>query len=358
MFLIKNKINIYLYFFFLLFILVFIKFSTAIVLADNYIVKNIRIKEQYDINFNKDKVINKGFEKGFKTLIFKIVESKDKKLFKDIPNNKISSLIDNFSITNEKFVNNNYEVDFEIMFDKKKLLSFIREKNVISSVPKDTDVLFIPILIDTQSNEIKFFDQNYFYNNWNNVNKNYFLLNYNLPDENIENFRFFQKIKNNIENNDLSEITNKYNFENIFVVIFYKNKKNLQIFSKINFSNSNFKFNLNQKNINYEDNKTLDQIILNLKNLYEDKWKLINKINTSITIPVKISIKNSNFIISDKLENILNQSDFVYEYEIEKMNSEEIIYKIIYNNNPEKFLNTLKVNDININSSSDIWYIE
>lgn len=358
MFLIKNKINIYLYFFFLLFILVFIKFSTAIVLADNYIVKNIKIKEQYDINFNKDKVINKGFEKGFKTLIFKIVESKDKKLFKDIPNNKISSLIDNFSITNEKFVNNNYEVDFEVKFDKKKLLSFIREKNVISSVPKDADVLFIPILIDTQSNEIKFFDQNYFYNNWNNVNKNYFLLNYNLPDENIENFRFFQRIKNNIENDDLSEITNKYNFENIFVVIFYKNNNNLQIFSKISFLNSNFKFNLNQKNFNYEDNKTLDQIILNLKNLYEDKWKLINKINTSITIPVKISIKNSNFITSDKLENILNQSDFVYEYEIEKMNSKEIIYKIIYNNNPEKFLNTLKVNDININSSSDIWYIE
>ncbi|MDC3043704.1 hypothetical protein OA160_03580 [Candidatus Pelagibacter sp.] len=358
MFLIKNKINIYLYFFFLVFILVFIKFSTAIVLADNYIVKNIKIKEQYDINFNKDKVINKGFEKGFKTLIFKIVESKDKKLFKDIPNNKISSLIDNFSITNEKFVNNNYEVDFEIKFDKKKILSFVREKNVISSVPKDTDVLLIPILIDKQSNEIKFFDQNYFYNNWNSVNKNYFLLNYNLPDENIEYFRFFQRIKNNIENNDLSEITNKYNFDNIFIVIFYKNKKNLQIFSNISFSNSDFKFNLNQKNINYEDNKTLDQIILNLKNLYEDKWKLINKINTSITIPVKISIKNSNFITSDKLENILNQSDFVYEYEIEKMNSEEIIYKIIYNNNPEKFLNTLKVNDININSSSDIWYIE
>ena len=358
MFLIKNKINIYLYFFFLLFILVFIKFSTTIVFADNYTVKNIKIKEQYDINFNKDEVIKKGFKKGFKTLIFRIVESKDKNLFKNVPSNKINSLIDNFSITNEKFVDNNYEVDFEVKFDKKKLLSFIREKNVISSVPKDTDVLFIPILIDTQSNEIKFFDQNYFYNNWNNVNKNYFLLNYNLPDENIENFRLFQRIKNNIENNDLSEITNKYNFDNIFIVVFYKNKKNLQIFSKISFSNSNFKFNLDQKNINYEDNKLLDQIILNLKNLYEDKWKLINKINTSITIPIKISIKNSNFITSDKLENILNQSDFVYEYEIEKISSEDIIYKITYNNNPEKFLNTLKVNDININSSSNIWNIE
>ena len=327
MFLIKKIINIYLYFFFLLFILVFIKFSTTIVFADNYTVKNIKIKEQYDINFNKDEVINKGFKKGFKTLIFRIVESKDKNLFKNVPSNKINSLIDNFSITNEKFVDNNYEVDFEVKFDKEKLLSFIRGKNVISSVPKDTDVLFIPILIDTQSNEIKFFDQNYFYNNWNNVNK-------------------------------LSEITNKYNFENIFIVVFYKNKKNLQIFSKISFSNSNFKFNLDQKNINYEDNKLLDQIILNLKNLYEDKWKLINKINTSISIPIKISVKNSNFIISEKLENILNQSDFVYEYEIEKISSEDIIYKITYNNNPEKFLNTLKVNDININSSSNIWNIE
>ena len=169
---------------------------------------------------------------------------------------------------------------------------------------------------------------------------------------------YFIKIKNNLESNDLSEITDKYDFKNIIIVIFYKNKNNLKIFSKISFSNSNFKFNLDKKNINYEDNKLLDQIILNLKNLYEDKWKIINKINTSISIPIKISVKNSNFIISEKLENILNQSDFVYEYEIEKISSEDIIYKIIYNNNPEKFLNTLKVNDININSSSDIWYIE
>jgi len=356
--LIKKKINSSLYFFFLLLILFFIKFSTIKVFADNYTIKNINIKEQYDINFNKDLAINKGFEKAFKTLIYKIVENKDKKLFNNISNKKISSLIDNFSITNEKFVNNNYEVDFEVKFDKKKLLSFIRSKNVISSVPENTEVLFIPILIDTQSNEIKYFNQNYFYNNWNNVNKKHFLVNYNLPDKNIENFRIIQKIKNNLESNDLSEITDKYDFKNIIIVIFYKNKNNLKIFSKISFSNSNFKFNLNQKNIKYENNKILDQIILNLKNLYEDKWKLINKINTSITIPIKISIKNSNFIISDKLENILNQSDFVYEYEIEKMNSKEIIYKIIYNNNPEKFLNNLKLNDININSSSDIWNIK
>ena len=358
MLLIINKINKSLYFFFLLLILIFIKFSTIKVFADNYTVKNITIKEQYDISFNKDKVINKGFDEAFKTLIYKIVENKDKNLFKDIPKKKISSLIDNFSITNEKFVNNNYEVDFEVKFDKKKLLSFIRSKNVISSVPKNTEVLFVPILIDTQTNEIKYFNQNYFYNNWNNINEKFFLLNYNLPDENIENFQFFQKIKNNLENNDLSEITDRYNFKNIFVAIFYKNKSNLKIFSKISFSNLNFNFNINENIFDYDDKETIDRIILNLKNLYEDKWKLINKINTSITIPIKISVKNSNFIITDKIENLLNKSDFVYDYEIEKINNEEIVYRIIYNSNPSKFVNNLKTNGININSSTDIWTIK
>ena len=339
-------------------ILILFKFSTIKVYGDNYTVKNINIIEQYDVNFKKDHVINKGFEKAFETIIYKIVENKDKNLFKKISKNKINSLIDNFSITNEKFVNNNYEVDFEVKFDKKKLLSFIRNKNVISSVPENTEVLFIPILIDTETNELKYFNQNYFYNNWNKINKKYFLINYNLPNENIENFRLFQKIKNNLENNDLSEITNRYNFKNIFIVIFYKNKNNLKILSKISFSNLDFAFNINKNIINYDDNQELNNIILNLKNQYEDKWKLINKINTSIIIPIKISVKNNNYIISDKLENLLNKSDFVYEYEIEKMNSKEIIYRIIYNSNPDKFINNLKTNGININSSSNIWKIK
>ena len=56
MFLIKFKNINSLYFFFLLLILVFIKFSTVNVFADNYTVKNINIREQYDTNFNKDEV--------------------------------------------------------------------------------------------------------------------------------------------------------------------------------------------------------------------------------------------------------------------------------------------------------------
>ena len=71
MFLKKNKINNSLYFFFLLLILILFKFSTIKVYGDNYTVKNINIIEQYDVNFKKDHVINKGFEKAFETIIYK-----------------------------------------------------------------------------------------------------------------------------------------------------------------------------------------------------------------------------------------------------------------------------------------------
>ena len=68
--------------------------------------------------------------------------------------------------------------------------------------------------------------------------------------------------------------------------------------------------------------------------------------------------KNNDYVITDKLENLLNKSDFVFEYEIEKINSKEIIYRIIYNSNPDKFVDNLRVNGININSSSSIWKIK
>ena len=48
----------------------------------------------------------------------------------------------------------------------------------------------------------------------------------------------------------------------------------------------------------------------------------------------------------------------MYDYEIEKINNEEIVYRIIYNSNPSKFVNNLKTNGININSSTDIWTIK
>ena len=68
---------------------------------------------------------------------------------------------------------------------------------------------------------------------------------------------------------------------------------------------------------------------MDIKNDYENKWKSINKINTSIILPIRLSIKNSdNFKLTNRFENNLSNIDLISNYEIEKMNSKEIFIKL------------------------------
>ena len=84
--------------------------------SKNYNILDIRVEENYDINFDKSKVINKAFEEAFKVLIYKLVESKDRSKIKNIPLKDKKNLIENFSINNEQFINNNYiEIANEIL---------------------------------------------------------------------------------------------------------------------------------------------------------------------------------------------------------------------------------------------------
>ncbi len=84
MLLFKKKYFSYLYIFFLVLVLFFNEFSTNKALSRNYNVLDIKVEENYDINFDKSKIINKAFEKAFKILIFKLAESKDRSKIKNI----------------------------------------------------------------------------------------------------------------------------------------------------------------------------------------------------------------------------------------------------------------------------------
>ena len=56
-----------------------------------------------------------------------------------------------------------------LMFNliKKKYLSYLNNKNIIPSSLKEIEILLIPVLIDTDLNELYYLNQNDFYNNWN-----------------------------------------------------------------------------------------------------------------------------------------------------------------------------------------------
>jgi len=124
----KYKFDITIYILFFLFIIIFIKFSTVSVNANTYKIVDLEISKPYDNNFNKKKVIDKAFEKAFEELILRITTI-DRDELKKITNlNNIYTLIESFSIIDEKFVENKYVSKFEVEFNKKQLFNYLGKK--------------------------------------------------------------------------------------------------------------------------------------------------------------------------------------------------------------------------------------
>ena len=354
----KKKISIYLYIFFLFLTFFFAEFSTNNTFAKNFVVSKIEVEMKYNLNFNKTEVIDRGFKKAFKDLLKMLLERKDFEKIKTTSIQDIKKLIENFSILDEKFIDKKYKSTFEVEFNKKKLISFLSSKNVILSLPKNIDVFFLPIFIDTKTKSINFINENIFVENWKDIQKNYFQINYILPNEDVEDYFSIKNNLDNIENYSFEEITKKYDSKNYIILIIFRENRTLKFYSKIKFDDKLIIINENIVDRNINIKSELHALILSIKNNYEDKWKSINKLSPSISVPIRLSIDSNNTQKSLKLESILSNLDFVNDFEIEKFNSREVVYKINYSSSPKRFLKEIISYDIEIDTSSPDWKIK
>jgi len=354
----SKKIYNYLYIFFLVLIIVFSEFSTKYAKAKNFVINDIEIQEEYDLNFDKIKVVDRAFKRAFEILISKILQSENKSILRSINLNQIKSFVESFSIREEKFVDNNYQAKINVDFNKKDLVNFLNSKGVITSSINLIDVVILPILIDLKKNQIFSYSNNPFFLNWNLNNEKYHQINYVLPNEDIEDFSIIRKNVSNIENYNFNEIFNKYNVKNRILLVLLKQDNQIKVFSKLNLENSEMHINKDLKNLNFKDLNEINKAILDLKDDYENKWKSLNKINTSIILPIRLSIDSNNFSLSNNLENYLNKVDLISNYKIENFNSKEIIYKIIFNSTPDKFLKIMENAKFKIDTSKDIWKLQ
>tara|TARA_B100000579_G_scaffold276006_1_gene228210 strand:- start:176 stop:1255 length:1080 start_codon:yes stop_codon:yes gene_type:complete len=356
----KNKLSNLnkLYIFFFSIVLFINIISTSISSASTFKIKDLEISEPFDVNFNKEKVINKAFKEAFIELISIITTSSDQNKIKKTSIAEVKSLIDSFTMNKERFVNNSYLVNFDVNFNKKNTLNFFEKKNIFPSIPQKKEILLIPVFVDLQSSQVSLFNDNIFYDTWNLKKERFFLLNYILPTEDLEDVNLILKNSDLIEEYDFKNIVKKYNLEDFIVVIIYKNFNELNILSKIQINNLSKIENQTFKEVNIEDDQSLNSILIELKNTYENYWKGLNKINTSIKLPLNISVDSSKYKKILNLENVLDELDLVFSYEISQFDNEMIYYKIIYNGPPNKFLIDLKTKGIVIDTQKQNWKIE
>ena len=215
----------------------------------------------------------------------------------------------------QKFVNNEYQVKFDVNFNKKNTLNFFEKKNIFPSIPQKKDLLLIPVLVDLQLDQILLFTNNIFYENWNKKNARYFLLNYLLPSEDIEDVNFISQNSRSIEDYEFKETIRKYDLNDFIITIIYKNNADLKILSKIQLNHSFVIDNQKFESIDLSKEKDLNLILNNLKTVYENHWKSINQINTSIKLPLTISINALQHKKIQILENSLNELDLISSFE-------------------------------------------
>ena len=117
-------------------------FSTVIAKAKTYNVENVEIIEPYDLDFKKEIVIDKAFKSAFEILISRIINSDNIKSINFNNIDEIRTMVDSFLIQNEKFIENNYIAEFNILFNRKDILTFLNSKNITASTPKKKKFCF------------------------------------------------------------------------------------------------------------------------------------------------------------------------------------------------------------------------
>jgi hypothetical protein len=346
------------YIFFISFLLFIIIFSTTYLSANNFKVSDIEISSPFELDFKKSVVIDKGFRTSFLNLLYMITTSGDKNRIKNIKIKDIKGMIDSFIISDEKFINNEYYAKLETTFNKKKILNFLEKKNIFPSIPIRNKVLLVPILIDIENENIYLFSNNIFYEKWNDKKNNHQLLEYLLPSEDLEDLKKIQEMKNSVEMYDFVNLIKKYDLKDYIISIIYKNKDEVKVFSKINFNDS-LKIN-NQKyfKINLFNEKDFSMILEHLKNIYEDEWKKINVINTSIKLPLTISIKSTDYKKIMYLEEVLSNSDLISNFYILNFNNKFTQYRIIYNGSPKTFINYMTNRYFDLTMENNVWTVK
>ena len=334
-----NKSREYIFIILFATILLLVSFSKSFSEDNIFVVDKVEVNGTIDLNFSREKYINKAFLESFRLLTSKILVSRDLDKVSNIKLKKIKSLINSFQIIDEIYISNEYKLILRISYSDDKIKKFLRQKNISFSQPKKISAIFFPILII--NDEIKNFDENFFYSNWNSVQIENESINFILPIDELDDSFKIREMKNRIEDIEISSLVNKYDIKNYTFAIIDYNNENLKIHIKTKFEENKMSKNIFYKISKINDKKELNLILIDLKMQITDLWKEANVVNLLLPLSIKIKLENKNLLNLDKLKNALSSISIVDSYFLEEFDINNSYFKIYYYGNPKKLTTEL-----------------
>ena len=335
----------------------FLNFTTSDLKSSIFKVNNIEITEPFEVNFEKDIVINKAFKEAFIKLSKMTVVSNQEQKLTNVKVSEIKNLIDSFNIRDEQFIQNFYVAKFEVNFNKQNTLLFFEKKNVFPSLPSIKNILFLPVLINVGTKKINLYDKNPFYDYWQKDQKDYHLLNYIIPSEDLDLLTILNNNSENLEDYNFEKIITEYGYEDYIICLIYNSSENTKVFSKININKDIKIKSKTYDKVDISNLDSLNELINKIKIIYEDVWKSDNQINRSVKLAINIDVSSKDYEKNLLFENFLKETELVSDFFIKNFNNEVLNYKIIFNGSPNQFLEIIKKKGLNIETGKQVWFL-
>ena len=340
----------------LLFILV-VFFKTETLFSENNLfnVNNIKLEKKDKITTNR--LADQAIKKGFDQLITRILLKEDVEKLSDLKLSSIKQLIMYYQISNVSKQNNKEElINFSVTFDKNKIHDLFYKRGISYSEILNKELYILPILI--KNNEIYIFNNNYFYKNWNEFDKND-LIEFILPLENIEIIQNINRNKKNLINLNVINLFQEYAKKNLAVVLIDKNNiENIKIYIKSIIQGKNISKNLDLKRKDFSKDKLNELVIIETKNELINliKSKNLIDIRTPFFLNVKLNLYKENNLV--ELNSRIKKIDSVNNIYVQEFSKDYVKLRIKYLGNLQKVINQLKEENIELKLENDQWIIK
>tara|TARA_B100000035_G_scaffold311424_1_gene320949 strand:+ start:169 stop:1215 length:1047 start_codon:yes stop_codon:yes gene_type:complete len=336
-------------------LIVFFKTETLLSKNNLFSVNNIQLEKKDKITNNE--LANKAIKAGFDQLISKILLKADIEKLKDLNFSSIKQLVTYYQITNISDEEKNKElVNYSVTFDKDKIHDLFYKRNLSYSEILDKELFILPLFF--KDNEIFIFNNNYFYENWNEVYESD-LIEFILPLENIEIIQKINNNKNNLIDLELKNLLQEYSKKNLALVLI-EVKKNIgeKIYIKTFIQGKNISKSLSFKKNDSSNEKNYENIIIEIKKELINLVKSENLIDirTPSFLKAKLDLnKKSNLVeINSRIKKIdLIENVYVQDFSKDYMN-----LRIKYLGKLDKIINQLKRENINLQLINDQWIIK
>ena len=336
-------------------IFIFTLFTKSFAEENIFTINNVIVKGAVDLNFSRNKYLNKAFTNSFEILMSKILLTRDYTKISNTKLKQIKNLISSFQIVEESYRKNEYKANIKVYYNDIKVKKFLGQKNISFSQTENISAVFFPVLYI--NDEIQSFNENFFYKRWNEVEIKNELINFILPLEDLEDVSKITEMKDRIEELNVDVLVNKYDVKNYaFALMDYRDKK-LNIYLKTNFINNKISKNILYEIENINNELILKSVLKDLKLKITDLWKEQNLVNLLMPLSIKLKFQHTSLEDLDKIRNTFYKIGIIDNYTLEEFNINNSFFKIYYYGNPKKLRSELLKFGYQLKNDQGLWQL-